>query len=199
MHSVTPFLPLLLATLVALTSACGGDSGVVRTVTPFTAEHEPAFENGLDMVRDPGSLEGAWLETWEDELDGRVTHADLVALITVDTIRHDTDLDRRETFRLIVSVDRRYLGESEDELTLIVREGETGFGTMENHQRRVLDERFIAFIKWQRDEDTGDIRARWHLAQATDQIASRVRDLLVRRREVQTAEPGRRRVIVHRN
>ncbi len=180
-------------------SACGGGAAEQRIVTPFTAEHEPVFENGLDMVRDPSSLEGAWLSTWEDELDARVTLADAVALVTVETIRQDTDLDRRETFRLIVRVDREYLGDLEDQLTLAVRESDAGFGTIESGQRRVLDQQFIAFVKWQRDAETGAIRARWHLAQATDEVARRVRDLLVRRREVRQQEPGRRTVIIRRN
>ena len=185
--------------LVLTIAACGGGAAEqARTVTPFTAEHELMFENGLDLVRDPEVLEGPWLDTWEEELDARVTMADAVLLVTVATIRQDTDLDRRETFRLIVRVDERYLGEVDDELTLVVREGDRGYGSIETNQARMLDQQLIVFIKWQQDEETGDIRARWHLAQATSQIAARVRGLLLRRRDV--GQPrGRRRVIVHRN
>ena len=192
--------PLLTIATTLLLAACGGGGGAeARVVTPFTAEHEPVFENGLDMVRDPSTLEGAWLSTWEDELDARVSLADVVGLVTVQTVRQDTDLDRRETFRLIVRVDRTYLGEVEDELTLVVREADAGFGTIETSQQRILDQQFIVFVKWQRDDETDAIVARWHLAQATESIAGRVRDLLERRRQVREAEPGRRTVIIHRN
>jgi len=188
---------LTLSFLGGAAFGCGG-SQETRVITAFTAEHEPVFENGMDMVRDPESLEGAWLGSWEDELDARVTLADAVVLATVRTIRHDTDLDRRETYRLVLNIEREYVGEAEDEETLVVREGDAGFGTIEGNEDRILDEQFIGFLKWQED-DVGEVRIRWHLAQATDQVATRVRDLLARRRQVIQRDPSRRRVVVHRN
>ncbi|MCA9610910.1 MAG: hypothetical protein KC619_35190 [Myxococcales bacterium] len=188
-------LPLLFSVLL-LWSACGGP--VERVVTPFTDEHEPLFENGLDLIRDPAGMEGSWLETWEQELDARITHADLVLLVRVQTIRQDTDLDRRDTFRLIVHVDRKYLGEVEDELTLVTREDDGGFQTVESNERRLLDEQFIAFVKWQRDEETLEVIPRWHLSPATDAVVERVRALLETRRQIIQQQPGRQRVIIHR-
>ncbi|MCB9591332.1 MAG: hypothetical protein H6719_01260 [Sandaracinaceae bacterium] len=187
-------------TALLLLSACGGAGQVERIVTPFTAEHEPVFENGLDLVRDPEALGGAWLGTWEEDLDARVSLADLVLLVTVQTIRQDTDLDRRDTFRLVVHVDRRYLGEIEDELTLVVRENQPGFQTIETNERHLLQQQFIAFIKWQRDETDGEVRARWHLAPATEAVAERTRTLLAERRQVvEDSSTSRHRVIVHTN
>jgi len=190
-------LPPMLVALLGLAAACGGPPE--RVVTPFTEEHEAVFDNGLDLVRDPDTLEGAWLGSWEDELDARVTLADLVLLVTVQTVRHDTDLDRRDTYRLHVMVDQRYLGEVEDEIELVVRQNEAGFETIESNVRRILDEQFIAFVKWQGDEETGEVRARWHLSMPTDDVASRVRSLLERRRDVQPPDDGRRTVIIRRN
>ena len=115
---MTPFRSTLsrlaLCLCLAAFAGCGGGGPIVRDVTPFTAEHEPAFENGLDMVRDPEALGGAWLRTWEDEIDRRVSLADVVALVTVKTFRTDVDLERNETYRLVTQVDREYLGELED-------------------------------------------------------------------------------------
>lgn len=178
-------------------SACGGP--VERVVTPFLEEHAPLFENGLDLIRDPAGMEGSWLETWEQELDSRVTHADLVLLVTVRTIRQDTDLDRRDTFRLIVHVDRKLLGDVEEELTLVTRQPDAGFQTVETNERRLLDQQFIAFVKWQRDEATQEILPRWHLSPATDAVAARVRDLLEQRRQIVQQQNSRQRVIIHRN
>ena len=78
---MTPYrLPACL--LLFALAGCGASGPIQRDITPFTAEHEPAFENGLDMVRDPEALGGAWLRTWEEDIDRRVTLADVVALVT---------------------------------------------------------------------------------------------------------------------
>lgn len=186
-------LPTFAALLLA---ACGGGQ-VERVVTPFTEEHEPIFENGLDLVRDPEGMGGAWLDTWEEELDARVTHADLVLLVTIQTVRHDTDLDRRDTYRLLVHVDRKLLGDVEEDLMLVVGQDDAGFQTIESNERHLLQQQFIAFIKWQRD-DVGEVHARWHLAPATEAVTERVGELLELRRQVIRREPSRTRVIIRR-
>ncbi|MGE3632594.1 MAG: hypothetical protein AB7P00_22055 [Sandaracinaceae bacterium] len=188
---------LVLASVAVSIAGCGGAQQPTIVATPFLAEHEPMFENGLDMVRDPDALGGAWLGTWQEELDQRITNADVVALVTIRTLRTDVDLERAETYRLILSVDRKYLGEVADELTLVVHQDEHGNGTIENNERRHLDQQFIAFEKWQ-DTETG-VRARWHLSPATDAVASETRRLLASRRQVEDETQGRRTVIVHRN
>jgi len=195
MRSKTAFA---LASLLLL-AACGGPAQTVAVVTsPFTAEHEPVFENGLDLVRDPRVLEGPWLETWEDELARRTGFADVVALVTVRTLRTDVDLDRRRTYRLITHVDDVYFGENVgEELVFITREGEGGFQTVETNERRLLDTQYIAFLKWAEDAD-GIVRARWHFSPATDQVARRVRSALRSRGPVED-DGTTRRVIIHRN
>lgn len=189
---------LLLSTLALLSASCGGGIAELEVnVTPFTAEHELLFENGLDMVRDPEALGGNWFTTWERELDARITHADVVALVTVRAVRTDTDLERRDTFRLVNRVDRTYLGDLDEEVTLSVAESEAGYGTVETNERRLLDAQFIAFIKWQ-DGESG-VRSRWHMSPATEAVAIRVRDLLRTRRDVRLNDGTRRRVIIRQN
>ncbi|MBX3270951.1 MAG: hypothetical protein KF729_11865 [Sandaracinaceae bacterium] len=184
---------------VPVLAACGGGQVQRSISSPFTAEHEPIFANGLDLVRDPEGMGGSWLRTWEDELDARVSNADLVLGVTVRTIRHDSDLDRRSTFRLFVHVDHRYYGEVEEELVLVTREGEAGFPTVRTNERRLLDQQFVAFVKWQRDEATEEVRARWHLSPATETVVQRVRTLLARHRQIQNPDQSRERVIIRRH
>ncbi len=193
-----PVLPLLALGLASLLVACGASQPAEVTTTPFLEAHEDMFENGLDMVRDPDALDGSWLGAWQEELDERVTNADVVALVTIRTLRTDVDLDRRETYRLITAVDRELLGEVDDEITLTVAQDERGYGTIENNERRLLDQQFIAFIKWQRTE-SGELRARWHLSPATEPVALETRRLLASRRNVDPNGGARRTVIVHRN
>lgn len=201
-----PVMPVRLqsvrcAVLAVSTLACAGSAEPVRTsVTPFTAEHEPLFENGVDMVHDPDVLEGSWLGSWEEELDRRVTFADVVALVTIRTLRTDVDLDRRETYRLVARPERVYLGEEQvaddEDFLFSVGEGEDGYGTVVNNERRLLDQQFIAFVKWQRDEASATPVPRWHLSPATEPVARRVRSLLRRRRNV---TPSGGRIIVRQH
>jgi hypothetical protein len=188
------------ATLLVLAAVGCGASTTASTETlvtgPFTESHEAVFENGLDLVAEPDLLEGPWLETWEDDLDVRVTLADLVALTTVQTVRTDIDLDRDETYRLVVEVDRSYLGVERDELTLTVREGEAGYDSVVTNATRLLQRQFLVFVKWV--ERDGAVVPRWHLSPATDQVAGRVERLLRTRRQVEREGRGRRRVIVRR-
>lgn len=194
MRTTALALPLVLAL------ACGGPQETVAVVTsPFTDEHAVLFEDGLDLVRDPRVLEGHWLSSWEDELARRTGFADVVALVTIRTLRTDVDLDRRRTYRLMTHVDRVLHGERVgEEIVLIVREGEGGFGTVETNERQLLDRQYLAFIKWAEDED-GTVRARWHLSPATDQVAGRVRAALRRREDYARENDPNRRIIIHRN
>lgn len=188
-------LAILACASIAGCGAGSAQSGPEPT-TPFTDAHAAVFEDGLDMVTDPSVLEGSWLDSWSQDVDARVTMADVVALVTIRTLRTDLDLERTETYRLVAHVDEVYLGEDVgEELVLSVREGEGGFGTVRNNERRILDSQFLVFVKWAREE--GRVRARWHLSPAAEPVARYVHRLLYRRRRVRPGNQGRR-VIVRR-
>jgi hypothetical protein len=181
----------VLVALAAEALGCGAAfSQDIRVSGPFTEEHAIAFENGVDTISDPTILQGAWLRSWEEDLDRRVSLADAIALVTITTVRQDLDLDRRETYRLVARVDERRHGPVPDEVTLVVRQGEPGFDTVRGHERRLLNQRFVAFLKWV--EDQGRVVARWHLSPGAEGVVRRVNRLLERR--LPPAE--RRRVIV---
>lgn len=190
-------LGALLATVLSGTgialavAGCGPAAPPIVVTGPFTAEHEAAFENGVDYIDDPTILEGSWLRTWENDVDRRVQLADAVALVTITTLRQDVDLDRHETYRLIAHVDRERHGDLPDEVTFVVRYDQAGFGTVRGNEERILNQRFVAFIKWV-DQD-GQIVARWHLAPASERVVRRVNTLIER---VHTPDEERRRVIV---
>jgi hypothetical protein len=185
-------VPTVLAALAVAVAACGGTTMQQLHVSgPFTEEHQAAFENGIDYIEDPTILEGSWLTSWEDEINRRVTLSDAIALVTVTTLRQDLDLDRRSTYRLIVHVDRRRHGDVPDEVVLVVRQADAGFGTVDGNDGRILNQRFVAFLKWV--DDNGRIAARWHLSPAGDRVVRRVNSLVERLR---TPAAERRRVIV---
>lgn len=193
--------PCLLAlALGCLSLGCGSSTAPTRTISPFTAEDARFFEDGVDFVADPEALEGRWREDWSEELDGRIGLADFVGLVTVTTMRTDTDLDRHTTYRLITTVERELLGDSDEEITLTIREGEAGFGTIAGNERRILNQPFIAFLKYYQREGTegeAGVDAHFHLSPATEGVVRRAEYLLERRRGVRRERQGRRTVIVH--
>ena len=178
-----------------LSTACGGSSEDVVQGAPLTAEEQVFFENGVDFVADPEALEGQWRQDWSTELDQRIRRSDVVAYVKVSTLRTDVDLDRRTTFRLFVDEERELLGEVPAELMLRSKEGDRGYGTLRNNEQRLLNGRFVLFLKWELPEGASELVPRWHLSPNVEAVAQRVEYLLERRREVQVRERGR--VIVH--
>lgn len=181
---------LLAASLgVSVVAGCGAAAPRVE-ITPLTSEHEHLFENGADMIGNPDLLSGSWLTTWQRELDRRVELADAIGIVEIATIRQDIDLERHETYRLVGHVIERRTGALGDDVSLVTREGETGFPTVDGIANQILNQRFVVFVKW-----TGDAAqpvARWHIAPATEAVIQRA-DRRIRRQEAETARATQRR------
>lgn len=182
------------AIALAVLASCGSNAPRI-VVTPMTSAQGVVFENGIDYIDDPALLEGSWLETWEQEIDLRVRSADVVGYVRITTMRTDTDLERHETHRLVAHIDTLRLGEGVgEELELVVREGDPGFDTVHNQDRRILNQRFVAFVKWTQESEGMPIVARWHLSPASERVVRRVNSLVEARR---APSDDRRRIIVH--
>jgi len=182
------------AILVSPLAACGSAAPRV-VVTPMTAAQEPLFENGVDFIDDPSLLEGSWLETWEQEIDARVAASDLMAYVRITTLHTDSDLERRETHRLLAHIDslRHGINPGED-VELVARAGEGGFDTVRNNDARILNQRFVVFVRWTQADEDAPLVARWHLSPASERVVRRVNSLIEARR---APTEDRRRVIVH--
>ncbi|MFN9813844.1 MAG: hypothetical protein ACK6CU_29885 [Deltaproteobacteria bacterium] len=179
----------------ALWSGGCGSSAPRIVATPMTQSQSVVFENGVDYIDDPTLLEGGWLETWEQEIELRARSSDIVAYVRVTTMRTDTDLERRETHRLVAHIDSVRFGQPPgDDLELVVREGDAGFDTVHEQEQRILNQRFVAFVKWTQAGPGDPIVARWHLSPASERIVRRV-NALIDARNGPTED--RRRVIVH--
>jgi len=184
----------LLALFCAPALACGSASTVVRPTSEFTAEDAQIFQDAVDFVGDPDVLEGRWREEWSNDLQSRVEAADVVAVVRVGTLRTDIDPGQVRTFRLIANARRVLLGEVPDrQLTLMVAQGQGGFETVDGNEARILDNHFVAFVKWY-ETPTGDVAGHWHLSPATEGVVRRV-EYLAQRREPITE--GRTRTVVH--
>lgn len=187
---------ILLPVLVALGCAPALAPEPVATA-PLSAEEALLYENGVDHVADPEALEGRWREDWSRELDDRVSGADVVAVVTVKTLRTDTDPGRHVTYRLVLETDRQIVGEIPDDLSLSVSEADGGFNSVDGNERRILDQSFVLFAKYELAAGNSKVTIRWHLAPATDAVVARVDYLAERRRGVERERPTHR-VVVHR-
>src|SRR5690349_10042267 len=85
-------------------TACGGAKAPTPS-TPLTESQERAFDNGVDFIASLEGLEGRWRDDWDRDLTERVVGADVIALVTVETLRTDTDPQQRVTYRLLSHVD----------------------------------------------------------------------------------------------
>ena len=185
-------LPALWIALAAVLGGCGGATAAPIVVTPMTPADELAFDNGADFIDDPTLLEGSWLDEWEHDITERCERADVIVVVTIQQVQTSTDLDRRESFRLVGHVDLERFGETDDDVSLIVRTGQAGYQSIRGAESRLLNQQFVAFIRWV-DGESGGVTARWHLSPATERVSRRVNSLLERRRPSE----DRRRVIVH--
>ncbi len=163
--------------------ACGGGGAALEasSTTPFTEEHAAVFEDGVDFVDDPTVLEGRWRDEWLEDIEQRVRLADGVYLVFIRTVRTDLDLSGRTTYRLVAETESSLFGAPPgDEISLDVTQGERGFGTVDGNERRLLDGRFVAFVKYYVAED-GRVLPHWHLSPATEGVILRVQGLIDRR------------------
>lgn len=184
--------------LSLLLSACGAARTGPRVSSPFTEDHAAVFDDGVDYIARTDTLDGAWLDQFESEVQGRVSYADLIVVGKVETLRQATDLDRRTAYHIVIRIERALHGSPERRtLTLTVREGDRAFATVDGKERELLEHNFIAYVKWYERED-GEIAAHWHLSPASPPIVARTEEL-VAARQVSSGQRRGPRVIEHRN
>jgi hypothetical protein len=171
-----------------LLNACGGGSGSVR-VSDFTEEHAKLFENSVDFIADPELLEDKAGQQWQTDLKARCDLGDFVGVLTVTTLVADVDLEKRTTYRLVSTIVRKLQGNTPGkEVTFAVSEGSEGYPRVEQNQQRILNQSFVAYVKWIKQEN-GQIGTRWHLSPASDKVISRLSDFLALR--------GKNKKVVH--
>jgi hypothetical protein len=178
--------------------ACGGGGAAGPTVTSeFTDEDAEIFDDGIDFIEDPEGLDGRWQSDWERDLERRVSGADLIAEVEVVTLRLDTDPEQRRTYRLIGRFESIVFGERPDEdIALVVPEGAPGFSSVADNENRLLNERFVVYVKWYHNEEVAGVRPHFHLAPASEVVLDYTRDRATRRGRI---TQGGTRVIVHEN
>ncbi len=180
-------LPWLAA--LALVAACGGAQGP-RVSSPFTESDAEVFDDAVDRLSTPADLPEGFRERWQRRLCRRSARSDVVAVVTIPSVRADTNPDRRSRYRIVARVERQLHGEAIDELVLPVREDDPGYETVHGRDDALLEGTYVAYVKWYHRRDDGDavgfdariedgegddeddlpVDAHWHLSPASEQV-----------------------------
>jgi len=181
------------ASLLLLSVACGG-AQTRAVIAPLTPEQAKAFDHGIDFVTTLEGLEGRWRDDWDRDLQVRVASADLIATVTVRTLRTDTDPTQHVTYRLVAHVDREMVGGQRDkEIELAVHETQPGYLSVRENMSRIADKQYVAYVKHGAEGEH-----EWHLSPASDQVLSETESKITQLLRAPKKDTGER-VIVHTN
>ena len=159
----------LTAALACLGIACAG-AAANTVVTDYRVSDAELFDNSVDLIAAPVIVEGEWSGVFER----RVHRADLIAEVRTQSLSSEL-IKRRSAYRLDVKVKDRLKGSSARELALRVSDEERGYRTVQVNEDRLLEESFIAFIKWESDPTSPDLIAHWHLSPDSDAVREKVK------------------------
>ena len=169
------------AVVLVLATSCGPAINPAVVTSPFTADLEPLFDDGVDFFAEPAALEGSWRDSAIRDTQGRADAADVVAVVEITTVHTDSDPAQRTSFRLVARVERTILGGTPSEdLRLSCREGAPGYPTVADNQDRLLNHRFVVYLKWYEAEG-GQVEAHWHLSPASDGVLVEAERAVARR------------------
>jgi hypothetical protein len=178
---------LVLGTSVSL-SGCGGSTaaaGGPRPSSAFEDNDAKLFDDGVDFVADPTALADRWADDWNLEMNQRIERSDVIALVSVSTLRADVDPQQHTTYRLVAQPSETLKGKAPSELTLLSPEGTVGFSSVDRDKQRVLEDQFVVFIKWY-ERPEGQVDAHFHMSVAAEKILAHVRGRLESRRPKHT-------------
>lgn len=183
----------LLSAALLLCLGCAGSKPTNTTPQQLSAEDARLFEQGVDFIAKLDGLDGRWRDEWDRDLHQRVAASDLVAVVTVRTLRTDTDPEKRVTHRIVAHVDRPILGTPpSEEIELPVREGAAGFASVDQAAPRLPEQQFVAYVKWLMGE-AGRPVAYFHLSPASEPVVAMTEASAT---QLSPDKPGDR-VIVH--
>jgi hypothetical protein len=183
MRHLLPSCSLLV--LVSLTAlGCSSAGTQVRPRAPWEPELAEFFDDAADFIEDPGDLEGAWATDYSTGLQGRIDEADLIARVLITTINEDINVEGQRRKHLLAQITSTFAGEAptDERLQLMVDDGAEGFDTIDRGERRLFNNRFVAFVRWYESED-GVVRAHWHLSPGSRPVVDLVRRSVDQRRQ----------------
>lgn len=181
-----------LACALLLADACGASQQAANNSPPLTQAQAQSFENGVDFVASLEGIEGRWRDDWDRDLQERVSSADVIALVTVQALRTDTDPEQRVTHRVVAQVDRELVGSAGKEIELAVSTDEVGFNSVHDNLGRMNEKQFVAYIR------RGPDGLHWHLSPASEEVLSATEGRITDLQRSPNKNAGQR-VVVHTN
>ena len=162
---------IILVSGLTLIIQCG--TAPFRTGNNWQAGEERFFDDGVDLIKDPSKISGEWAYRYENELDGRVQLADMVAEIDIFSIQTTRNVDNVEAKRIEVSIENILLGDAPEKSVVLestrLSPGHELLLRYESH----LSGRFLLFIRWFANEN-GTLSHHFHLSPASDRVKSEV-------------------------
>ena len=159
---------VLIAAIACLGIGCAGASSNVPA-PDFRPSDVALFDNAVDLVEAPVIVEGDWTGAFER----RVRRADLIAVVRINALGSDF-VHRRSTYRLTVRVKNRLKGSSSKEIVLSVHDEESGYTSVRVNEDRLLQDPFIAFVKWEAVPESPRRVAHWHLSPDSDAVREKI-------------------------
>lgn len=181
MRRVPSSVPLVFAAL--LLAGCGT---TFRAGSPWDPNEGRFFDDGIDLIAEPSKLSGEWAYRHEEELDARVSLADLIAVVEVGTVQTTEDLDGSEAKRIDTAVtDVLYGATPTSAIALRSSESSLGYPLILRHERHLAGTQ-LAFLRWF-DDGNGGLGHHFHLAPASPEILKAVRKRIARRQTEEEA------------
>jgi hypothetical protein len=179
-------LSILVIAVAAATAGCAPQS--FRVGNPWDPSEARFFDDGVDMVKDLKSLSGKWGFDHEQEFDGRVQLADLIAQVMVLSVQTLSDIDgvKVKAKRIYLKVLHSYYGAApEQKFYLVSATDAPGYEFLGRYERH-LGGRFTAFIRWYEDAD-GARRHHFHISPDAPAIREEVEKRVAARKAEEEA------------
>ncbi len=149
--------------LVVMISHCGGNEGLV-VKNPWDPDYAQYFDDSVDFTMNPESLSGQWLFDYKIELESRVSLADFILAVRVDSVNLKSDATSKEFKILNVDVEKQVKGEfPHKSIILSVADDQAGYDSFMEDDPRLMDKVYVAFLRLYDLED-GTIGVHWHLS-----------------------------------
>ena len=196
-HARNP-VPILVSILLLSTAAsCGPKAGELQAKHPWDPEYAQYFDDSLDFTMNPDSLSGQWMFSYKLELESRISLADYVLAVRVQSINLKVDAAGKQAKNLNLVVEKDVKGEFPTEsLVLTVTDDTPGFDSFNEDDARLTDKIFVAYLRLYETEDKS-VAIHWHLSPLSEGLKDGIDEILKVKEEKKAEEKGTTYTIEH--
>ncbi len=181
-HARTAALAALL-----LAAGCGPKHGNLTVNKPWDPDYAEYFDDSVDFTMNPDSLSGQWMYSYRLELEGRVSLADYIVALRVQSVSVEEDNDGHQIKGLHTEIEKDVKGAFPGKtLTLTVPDTQPGFDSFSEDDARLTDKVFLAFLRLYKDEED-KVGIHWHLSPLSKGLMKAMDDI---RKAEEAAEKG---------